>query len=151
MAGKQVIAELEAVLKARGFKETEEAMRALKIQTGGVASGLKGLTETMNRAGVATKGAGRNAKEFGKKTSRVNQIVQQASFGIQDFAIVIGNGGLGAAMRAASNNAAQMGAIMGGLAGAFAGVGVTLLALIPDMIKVASGHADAEIFSLEVK
>lgn len=139
MAGKQVVAELEAVLKVRGFKETEEAMRRTKREVGGVASGLKGLNDTMARAGSGTKKSGAEVKAFGVKTSKLNQLVQQASFGLQDFAIVIGQGGLGMALRSASNNAAQMGAIMGGIGGAVAGLGVTLLALIPDLLTMFSG------------
>lgn len=76
---------------------------------------------------------------------RFNAVMQNASFGIQDFAIVIGSGGgLSRALAAASNNLAFMLQMAGGAGAAIAGVAVTIGAVfLPQIVRFITGVEDA--------
>ena len=136
-AGKVAKATAEETKRLNKLWE-ETAKTGQSIAAGPTASGLKSLFAVMKKGGTGATQAAEGTKKLGRGTQKMNQIVQQASFGLQDFAITLGQGGLGMALRSASNNAAQIGAIFGGIGGAVAGIGVTLLSLIPDIVHVFS-------------
>lgn len=83
--------------------------------------------------GRVTREAANEARESGTQYKKLGLVMQQASYGAQDFIQVLSQPGMGwqAALRATANNAAQVFSFMGPMTGAIAGLGITVAALVP--------------------
>ena len=117
-----VVSELSVLVSAHGVDQVDAAMKKLK-------------GSQRNAANESQKVAG--------KMSKMNQVAGQLSFGLQDMLVTFQTMGAGGALRAASNNFAQIGAIFGGLSGAAAGLGVTALSMIPSFLDMGSAGKKA--------
>ena len=114
---------------ASEIQENQTKMRALSGETNEFSSSLHD--------------ASRNSRRF-------NYMMQQASYGVQDFYQVIGQTGLSGALRASANNIASLFGAMGTVGGAAAGAGVTILMIgIADAIQSMGGEAETTAKKLE--
>lgn len=108
------------------------------------ANGVEQVEEALNRMKQAGDNAANASQKTAGKMSKLNQAAGQLSFGLQDMLITFQTMGAGGALRAASNNFAQMGAILApGVTGAIAGLSVTALSLIPDLLNMGKAAKTA--------
>jgi hypothetical protein len=83
---------------------------------------------------------------------RLQFAIQQASFGLQDFLVVLGPMGLGGALRASVNNFAQVAAIINPVHGAFIGLGLTIgSVLLPHLLGLSDQFGKTKNKSDELK
>jgi hypothetical protein len=112
-----------AAKRARGVKLTKDEIKIterLGAEYSALQSKVRVLTAGVNGHNVALH-------EGAVSSRRYNYMLQQASYGVQDFVQVIGQTGLSGALRASANNIAAVFGAMGNTGGALAGAGITFL------------------------
>lgn len=121
-----------AAKRARGIKLTKDEIKIterLGAEYSVLQSKVRVLTAGVNGHNVALH-------EGAVSSRRYNYMLQQASYGVQDFVQVIGQTGLSGALRASANNVAAVFGAMGNTGGALAGAGITILMIgIADAAK----------------
>ena len=137
----QELRNLRAML-LRLIRNTDQYNRELIEESGvldQVNSKLNQHTGAMQRAGKATRG-------YSKTFGRVNAVISNASFAVQDFVTVLqGGGGLERAVLSTTNNIGMMASLaLPGLTGALIGVGSAVaVAVVPRLIEMSGLMDDA--------
>ena len=112
-----------AAKRARGVKLTKDEIKIterLGAEYSALQSKVRVLTAGVNGHNVALH-------EGAVSSRRYNYMLQQVSYGMQDFVQVVGQTGLSGALRASANNVASVFGAMGNTGGALAGAGITFL------------------------
>lgn len=119
-----------AIKEAKGVQLTKVEKQELK----GLNAQMDREHDALMKLKVAHSGVNEKLHAGANSSRRFNFMMQQASYGVQDFVQVVGQTGLSGALRASANNMASLAAATGTVGGAMTGALGTIL-----MIGIAQG------------
>lgn len=115
----------------------------IQLDTSNYLKGVQQVQRAQKKLNLGTTAHGRKIGGLTDKYSKNSRSLLELSRGVEDFAIVIGNAGLGAALRASSNNLSQFFSIFAGAkGGAIAGFAIAIATIIPFLLRLVTGTKD---------
>ena len=135
-----------AVKEAKGVSLT----KAEKVQLKSLNDQLDREYAALNKLKTVHSGVNEKLHAGAQSSRRYNFMLQQASYGVQDFVQVIGQTGLSGALRASANNMASLAAATGTTGGAMVGaLGTIAMIGMADALKGMGGEAETATEKLE--
>lgn len=129
-----------SIKEAKGISLTKAEKQEIKSLNAQLDREHAALTKLK----VAHSGVNEKLHAGAQSSRRFNFMIQQASYGVQDFVQVIGQTGLSGALRASANNMASLFAAMGTTGGAIAGgVGTIAMIGLADIIQNMGDEAES--------
>lgn len=121
-----------AIKEAKGNELTKKETQSLKAFN----AQLDREHASLNKLKSAHSGVNEKLHAGAQSSRRYNFMLQQASYGVQDFVQVIGQTGLSGALRASANNMASLAAATGTVGGAMTGaLGTIAMIGMADAVK----------------
>jgi hypothetical protein len=128
-----------AIKEAKGI----QLKRAEKQELKGLNAQMDREFAALNKLKVAQSGMNERLHKGSLSSKRFNFMMQQASYGVQDFVQVIGQTGLSGALRASANNMASLAAATGTVGGAVTGaLGTILMIGLADAFQGMGNEAE---------
>jgi len=135
-----------SIKEAKGLKLTSQEKANLST----LNKQLDQKHAALTRLKVAHSGVNDKLHAGAQSSRRFNFMMQQASYGVQDFVQVIGQTGLSGALRASANNMASLAAATGTTGGAIVGaLGTIAMIGMADALKGMGGEAETATEKLE--